>query len=148
MTFQAGELFSLQGRTALLTGASGFLGHAVCAELRKRDHEVAETNLREAEEQLAAVEGVGFVVVRAEIDYKIGARLDDLLTVTVAPLETKRAYFWLEQEARLADGRQFTGKVVGTYQTADLTEDEVLAMIIGGKPAARVEQVHRLPHAT
>jgi len=58
------------------------------------------------QEQLAAVEGVGFVVVRAEIDYKIGARLDDLLTVTVAPVETKRAYFWLEQEARLADGRQ------------------------------------------
>ena len=26
---------------ALVTGASGFLGHAVCAELRQRDHEVA-----------------------------------------------------------------------------------------------------------
>ena len=32
------------------------------------------------------------------------------------------------------------GKVVGTYRTADLTEDEVLAMIIGGKPVTRVEQ--------
>ena len=57
------------------------------------------------QEQLAAVEGIGFVVVRAEIDYKIGARLDDLLTVTVAPTEMKRAWFWLAQEARLADGR-------------------------------------------
>ena len=26
---------------ALVSGASGFLGHAVCAELRERDHEVA-----------------------------------------------------------------------------------------------------------
>jgi len=57
------------------------------------------------QERLAAVEGVGFVVVRAEIDYKIGARLDDLLTITVNPVEMKRAYFWLEQEARLRDGQ-------------------------------------------
>ena len=57
------------------------------------------------QEQLATVEGIGFVVVRAEIDYKIGARLDDLLTVTVAPTEMKRVWFWLAQEARLADGR-------------------------------------------
>ena len=34
------------------------------------------------------------------------------------------------------------GKVVGTYRTADLTEDEVLAMIIGGKPVTRVAQRH------
>ncbi len=32
------------------------------------------------------------------------------------------------------------GKVVGTYRTADLTEDEVLAMIIGGRPVTRIEQ--------
>ncbi|HET7793616.1 MAG TPA: ATP-binding cassette domain-containing protein [Rhizobacter sp.] len=32
------------------------------------------------------------------------------------------------------------GQVVGTYRTGDLTEDEVLAMIIGGKPVTRVEQ--------
>ena len=55
------------------------------------------------QERLAAVEGVGFVVVRAEIDYKIGARLDDLLAITVKPVETKRAYFWLEQEALHAE---------------------------------------------
>jgi acyl-CoA thioester hydrolase len=57
------------------------------------------------QERLAAVEGIGFVVARAEIDFRIGARLDDLLTITAVPLEMKRAYFWLEQEARLADGR-------------------------------------------
>ena len=56
------------------------------------------------QDHLAAVEGVGFVVVRAEIDYQSGARLDDLLTITVNPVEMKRAYFWLEQEARHADG--------------------------------------------
>jgi len=57
------------------------------------------------QERLAAVEGIGFVVARAEIDFKIGARLDDLLTVSVLPAEKKRAYLWLRQEARLADGR-------------------------------------------
>ncbi len=36
------------------------------------------------------------------------------------------------------------GCVVGTYRTADLTEDEVLGMIIGGKAVTRVEQQHRL----
>ena len=56
------------------------------------------------QERMAAVEGLGFVVVRAEIDYKLGARLDDLLTITVRPVETKRAYFWLEQSATFADG--------------------------------------------
>jgi len=57
------------------------------------------------QERLAAVEGIGFVVVRAEIDYKIGARFDDELSISVVPVEMKRAWFWLEQEARLPDGR-------------------------------------------
>jgi acyl-CoA thioester hydrolase len=57
------------------------------------------------QERLAAVEGIGFVVARAEVDFRIGARLDDLLDVTVKVIEAKRTYFWLEQEARLADGR-------------------------------------------
>jgi len=56
------------------------------------------------QERLAAVEGIGFVVARAEIDFRRGARLDDLLEVTVLPVEMKRAYFWLEQEVRLAQG--------------------------------------------
>ena len=57
------------------------------------------------QERLAAVEGIGFVVARAEIDFRAGARLDDLLDVTVRPLEKKKTYLWLEQEARLADGK-------------------------------------------
>ena len=56
------------------------------------------------QERLAAVEGIGFVVARAEIDFKVGARLDDLLSVTVRVLEKKKTFFWLEQEARHADG--------------------------------------------
>ena len=36
------------------------------------------------QERLAAVEGIGFVVARAEIDFKAGARLDDLLDVSVS----------------------------------------------------------------
>lgn len=57
------------------------------------------------QERLAAVEGIGFVVVRAEIDFKAGARLDDQLSVTVNVLEKKKTYFWLEQEARREDGQ-------------------------------------------
>ena len=56
------------------------------------------------QERLAAVEGIGFVVARAEIDFKTGARLDDLLSVTVKMAEKKKTYLWLEQEARIADG--------------------------------------------
>ncbi len=57
------------------------------------------------QERLAAVEGIGFVVARAEIDFRAGARLDDLLSVTVKMTEHKKTYLWLEQEARLADGK-------------------------------------------
>jgi acyl-CoA thioester hydrolase len=57
------------------------------------------------QERLAASEGIGFVVARAEIDFRIGARLDDLLEVTVEPLERRRTYLWLAQEARHGDGR-------------------------------------------
>jgi len=57
------------------------------------------------QEHMAAVEGIGFVVARAEVDFKIGARLDDLLDVTVKVVEKKKTYFWLEQEARRGDGQ-------------------------------------------
>ena len=35
------------------------------------------------------------------------------------------------------------GKLVGTYRTADVTEDEVLGMIIAGKRPEGKEQAHR-----
>ncbi len=57
------------------------------------------------QERLAAVEGIGFVVARAEVDFRIGARLDDLLSVTVKMVEKKKTYLWLEQEALLQDGK-------------------------------------------
>ena len=57
------------------------------------------------QERMAAVEGTGFVVARAEIDFRMGARLDDLLDVTVRLVERKKTYFWLQQEVRHPDGR-------------------------------------------
>jgi len=57
------------------------------------------------QEQLATVERIGFVVARAEIDFKAAARLDDLLGVTVKMTEKKKTYLWLEQEARLGTGK-------------------------------------------
>ena len=56
------------------------------------------------QERMAAVEGIGFVVARAEIDFRVGARLDDLLDVSVKLIEKKKTYFWLEQDVRKADG--------------------------------------------
>jgi len=56
------------------------------------------------QERMAAVEGIGFVVARAEIDFRAGARLDDLLDVSVKLTEKKKTYFWLEQQASLAGG--------------------------------------------
>jgi acyl-CoA thioester hydrolase len=56
------------------------------------------------QERMAAVEGVGFVVARAEIDFRAGARLDDLLDVSVKLTEKKKTYFWLEQQVHRADG--------------------------------------------
>jgi len=57
------------------------------------------------QERLAAVEGIGFVVARAEIDFRAGARLDDLLTITVRVLEKKKTYLWLEQDVHRVDGK-------------------------------------------
>ena len=57
------------------------------------------------QEKLALEQGIGFVITRAEVDFKVGARLDDLLQVSVALVESRRSYFWLAQEARLEDGR-------------------------------------------
>ncbi len=56
------------------------------------------------QERLAEAQGIGFVVARAEIDFRAGARLDDLLGVTVKMIEKKKTYLWLEQEARREDG--------------------------------------------
>ena len=36
------------------------------------------------------------------------------------------------------------GRLVGTYRTQDVTEDEVLGMIIGGKTPVGKTQTHRL----
>ena len=60
------------------------------------------------QERLAAVEGIGFVVARAEVDFKAGARLDDLLSVTVKMVEKKKTYLWLEQQVLREDGRNLS----------------------------------------
>ena len=60
------------------------------------------------QEQLAEVEGVIFVVARAEIDFKAGARLDELLEVTVKVVEKKKTYLWLEQQVLREDGPGLT----------------------------------------
>ena len=40
------------------------------------------------------------------------------------------------------------GATVGTYRTADVTEDEVLGMIIAGKKVARLDQAFSPAPAT
>jgi len=51
------------------------------------------------QQRLAREDGLQFVVRRAEIDFLRGARLDDMLSVTVQVAERKRAYLWLRQRA-------------------------------------------------
>jgi acyl-CoA thioester hydrolase len=51
------------------------------------------------QERLAREQGLQFVVRRAEIDFARGARLDDLLEITVALEERKRTYVMLRQRA-------------------------------------------------
>jgi acyl-CoA thioester hydrolase len=87
------------------------------------------------QERLAESERIGFVVVRAETDFKLGARLDDLLHVTVQPLERKRSYFWLAQEARLADGRVCAAARV---QVACVSQPEMRPRPIPENIAARI----------
>ncbi|MDH4192180.1 MAG: tol-pal system-associated acyl-CoA thioesterase [Betaproteobacteria bacterium] len=84
------------------------------------------------QERLAREEGLGFVVARAETDFKFGARLDDLLEVSVLPLEKKRSYFWLEQEACLADGRVCAAARV---QVACVSQPEMRPRPIPGRIA-------------
>jgi len=51
------------------------------------------------QQRLAQEQGLQFVVRRAEIDFLRGARLDDLLDVTVALEQKKRTYVMLRQRA-------------------------------------------------
>jgi acyl-CoA thioester hydrolase len=89
------------------------------------------------QERLAAVEGVGFVVARAEIDYRVGAKLDDLLDVTVSVLEQKKTYFWLEQEARHQDGRVCAAARI---QAACVRHKDMRPQPIPGPLAASITQ--------
>ena len=91
------------------------------------------------QERLAAAEGIGFVVARAEIDFRVGARLDDSLGVTVKVLEKKRTYFWLEQEARLENGPN-SGRVCAAarIQAACVRHSDMRPQPIPGILAARI----------
>ncbi len=85
------------------------------------------------QEQLAAVEGIGFVVARAEIDFKAGARLDDLLGITVKVVEKKKTYFWLEQEARREDGQVCAAARIqaACVRHADMRPQPIPEMLLG-----------------
>ncbi len=52
------------------------------------------------QDKLAQEEGLIFVVRRAQLDFAQPARLDDLLEITVEPLQVARVYVRLAQEAR------------------------------------------------
>ncbi len=53
------------------------------------------------QDKLAQDEGLIFVVRRAAIDFVRPARLDDMLEITVEPVQLARVYVRLAQEARL-----------------------------------------------
>ncbi|MGE0385692.1 MAG: tol-pal system-associated acyl-CoA thioesterase [Gammaproteobacteria bacterium] len=66
-----------------------FLERARTEWLRARGHDQG---------RLAAEAGLGFIVVRVEVDFLRPARLDDCLDVSVAVAERRRASFTLAQE--------------------------------------------------
>lgn len=85
------------------------------------------------QEQLAEVEGLIFVVARAEIDFKAGARLDELLGVTVDVVEKKKTYLWLDQQV-LRDGGQVCAAAriqVACVRRADLWPQPIPQAIAG-----------------
>jgi len=88
------------------------------------------------QDRLAEVEGIGFVVARAEIDFRAGARLDDLLAVTVKVVEKKKTYFWLEQSARREDG---TVCAAARIQAACVRHRDMRPQPIPEMLAARIE---------
>jgi acyl-CoA thioester hydrolase len=87
------------------------------------------------QEQLAEVEGVIFVVARAEIDFKAGARLDELLGVTVNVVEKKKTYLWLEQQV-LRDSGQVCA--AARIQVACVRRSDMWPQPVPGVIAARL----------
>ncbi|MEW6688845.1 MAG: tol-pal system-associated acyl-CoA thioesterase [Pseudomonadota bacterium] len=101
----AGETFSIQVRVYYEdVDIGGVVYYANYLRYFERARSEWLRSLGVNQERMAAVEGVGFVVARAEIDFRSGARLEDLLSVTVKVIEKKKTYLWLAQEARRGDG--------------------------------------------
>ena len=63
------------------------------------------------QQEIAASEGLVFVVRRAALDFLAAARLDDLLQISVGVLKLSRASVELEQEA-MVDGRRVCSATV------------------------------------
>jgi acyl-CoA thioester hydrolase len=71
---------------------------------------------------LAQTEDIAFVVRRAEIDYRLAARMDDSLVATAQPIEVGRASLWLTQEVWRMSGKVHALHMSGNVHAQRLGE--------------------------
>lgn len=82
------------------TDTSGVVYHANYLKYFERARTEWLRSLGVGQETLKTEHGAVFALRRLEVDHLRSARLDDLLDVSVAPVDSKRVSFTLDQEAR------------------------------------------------
>jgi acyl-CoA thioester hydrolase len=86
------------------TDAGGIVYHASYLRFFERVRTDWLRSMGAVHRELAHTDLLQFVVRDLAIDYRCAARLDDLITVDVRPIEVRRASMRLAQVARTSDG--------------------------------------------
>jgi acyl-CoA thioester hydrolase len=88
------------------------------------------------QQRLAAEDGLQFVVRRAEIDFLRGARLDDMLEVTVEVMERRHTYVRLRQCALRAEEPMAEAMVQAACVRRDTFKPAPLPASLAGRLAS------------
>jgi nucleoside-diphosphate-sugar epimerase len=141
---------------AFVTGASGFLGHAVCAELRSRDHAVTALVRRPGSEPTGTTAASGDLSDEAALTRSLAEAAPDCVIHLAAEIATQRDPSKIEEvnvngTHRLLDACKAVGEIkfvfVSTVVTGDaggalLTEESTLPVETAyGRSKQRGEQL-------